>query len=58
MNIVLSRDEKFDFNDFLIFQLEPHQSYDLLVESSGTSKRRIVKTDEEIYQFCEIYLDE
>ncbi len=51
-----TKDEKYDFNDFLIFRLEPNQSYNLLVESSGKSKKNTVKTDGTYYQFCEIYL--
>jgi hypothetical protein len=53
-----TRDEKYDFNDFLIVRLAPEQTYHILVEANSQAKQVMMMTGREKYQFCEIYLIE
>jgi hypothetical protein len=53
-----TRDEKYDFNDFLILRLMPRQTYDLFIQANGQSKEMTLTTDDQTYQFCKIILNE
>ncbi len=51
-----SKDEKHDFNDFLIFRLSPMQNYNIIAELNGVSIEKEINTDNAKYQFCELVL--
>ncbi len=51
-----TRDEKRDYNDFLILKLQPHLSYDFLIEAGGQTKKESYTTGNDKYQFYEVYL--
>jgi len=51
-----SRDERHDFNDFLIFKLMPDQHYQLHAEADGLSRKLGLATTQQKYQVVEIYL--
>lgn len=51
-----TKDEKHDFNDFLIFRLNPMQNYKIVAESNGVSIEKEISTDDAQYQFCELVM--
>jgi hypothetical protein len=53
-----TKDEKFDFNDFLIFRLQPNESYTIIAEANGKTKKTVFDTEDAKYQFCKIYMQE
>ncbi|MEN8193228.1 MAG: transglutaminase-like domain-containing protein [Bacteroidota bacterium] len=50
-------DEKYDYNDFLIFRLKPIQTYNLIAELDGNKTEKVITTDSSKFQFVELYLE-
>ena len=51
-----TKDEKHDFNDFLMFRLKPVSDYKVIAESNDHRSEKVVKIDSSKFQFVEIYL--
>jgi hypothetical protein len=52
-----TRDEKSDFNDFLIFKIEPNSEVKIQAEIEGKIKTEKMELNDSKYQFSNIYLD-
>ena len=53
-----TRDETYDYNDFLIFKIQPKRSYQIRIEVGGQIKEELFTTDDKKYQFYEVYFKE
>jgi hypothetical protein len=53
-----TKDEKHDFNDYLIIKLEPKFNYEIIAEFDGKVKKQTIYIDESKYQFCNLVLSE
>lgn len=51
-----TKDEKHDFNDFLIFKLKPLQTYYLTAELDGIKSEKVIETDSSKFQIVEMFL--
>jgi hypothetical protein len=49
-----TRDERRDFNDFLIFKLLPENQYQLQIEADGINRNQTITTNSDKYQFLEL----
>ena len=49
-----TRDERRDFNDFLIFKLLPENQYQLQIEADGIYRNQTITTNSDKYQFLEL----
>ena len=51
-----TKDEKYDFNDFLIFKLKPSQTYNIIAELNGNKNNKSITTDSSKFQIIEMFL--
>lgn len=54
----LSKNEKYDYNNFISFRLEPNSSYEIIAEYGLIRKDISIKTNADNYQIFNIYLNE
>ena len=53
-----TKDEQYDYNDFLIFNLEPNQKYTISAESKGAEVEKDISIGEKKYQFINVYMED
>ncbi|MBK7107030.1 MAG: transglutaminase domain-containing protein [Ignavibacteriae bacterium] len=53
-----TKDEKHDFNDYLIVKLEPKFEYEIIAAYADIEKKKVITVDESKYQFCNFIFNE